>query len=186
MRSLIFIAACGVFSCIMWDLLPCPKIEPMPSAVRAQNLSHWSTIEIPGVSFDLHCRTVGYSPVAVDREILVWIEAVGLMCSLHLCHHDYFAHVPIVTALEWWCQSATSFSLLGYLLLLSSQMLFGGYVILKPLYFLPTCTCIYIQVCQTFFFFFFFFRFMAVLGFFCCAQAFSSCGEWELLSSHDV
>ena len=33
---------------------------------------------------------------------------------------------------------------------------------------------------------FFFFRFMAVLGFFCCAQAFSSCGEWELLSSHDV
>ena len=64
-------------------------------------------------------------------------------------------------------------------------MLFGGYVILKPLYFLPTCTCIYIQVCQIFFFFFFF-KFLAVLGFCCCAQAFFSCGEWGLLSSRDV
>ena len=59
-------------------------------------------------------------------------------------------------------------------------------MLLKPLYFLPTCTCIYIQVCQTFFFFFFFFKFLAVLGFCCCAQAFFSCGEWGLLSSRDV
>ena len=33
---------------------------------------------------------------------------------------------------------------------------------------------------------FFFFQVHGCSGFFCCAQAFSSCGEWELLSSHDV
>ena len=32
----------------------------------------------------------------------------------------------------------------------------------------------------------FFFKFLAVLGFCCCAQAFFSCGEWGLLSSRDV
>ena len=34
-------------SCGMWDLLPCPGIEPWPPALGAWNLSHWTTREVP-------------------------------------------------------------------------------------------------------------------------------------------
>ena len=31
----------------MWDLVPGPGIEPLPSALGAQRLSHWTTRESP-------------------------------------------------------------------------------------------------------------------------------------------
>ena len=34
-------------SCGMWDLVPSPGIEPWPPALGAQNLSHWTTREVP-------------------------------------------------------------------------------------------------------------------------------------------
>ena len=30
-----------------WDLVLCPGIEPKPPALGAQNLSHWTTREVP-------------------------------------------------------------------------------------------------------------------------------------------
>ena len=38
----VFIVACRIFSCGMWDLVPWPEIEPM--------LSIWSTREVPNFS----------------------------------------------------------------------------------------------------------------------------------------
>ena len=52
----VLVAACGIFdlccgrrtlSCNMWDLVPWPGIEPGPSALGAQSLSHWTTREVP-------------------------------------------------------------------------------------------------------------------------------------------
>ena len=44
------LAALGL-SCCMWDLAPCPGIEPRPPALGAQSLSHWTTREVPGGLF---------------------------------------------------------------------------------------------------------------------------------------
>ena len=85
-----------------------------------------------GFSFDVHCRIVGHSPVAIERPILISVRL--LMCSLHLCHHDYFGPATMVTAQNsWWCQLAMSFSLLGCSVLLLRQILSGGckHMILK-------------------------------------------------------
>ena len=40
------LAALGL-SCCMWDLAPCPGIEPRPPALGALSLSHWTTREVP-------------------------------------------------------------------------------------------------------------------------------------------
>ena len=45
----IFIMACGLFSCGIWDLILWPGIEPGPLALGAQRLSHWTTGEVPTV-----------------------------------------------------------------------------------------------------------------------------------------
>ena len=37
-------AACG-------NLVPGPGIEPMPRALEAQNLNHWTTREVPGMFY---------------------------------------------------------------------------------------------------------------------------------------
>ena len=43
----IFVAACGLLSYGMWDLVPRPGIEPRPPALGAQSLNHWTTSEVP-------------------------------------------------------------------------------------------------------------------------------------------
>ena len=55
-----FVAACVIFSCGMrtfswgmWNLVPWPGMEPGPPALGAQSLSHWTTREVPVVSFYL-------------------------------------------------------------------------------------------------------------------------------------
>ena len=40
-------AACGVFSCGMWDLDSWPGIEPGPPELGTRSLSHWTTREDP-------------------------------------------------------------------------------------------------------------------------------------------
>ena len=40
-------AACGIFSCSMWDLVPWPGIEPGPLALGAQSLSDWTIRKSP-------------------------------------------------------------------------------------------------------------------------------------------
>ena len=44
--SSIFVVACRVFSCGMWDLVPRPGMEPKPPALGAWCLSHWITREV--------------------------------------------------------------------------------------------------------------------------------------------
>ena len=43
----IFSYSMPTFSCSMLDLVPQPGIEPGPSALGAQNLSHWTTRKGP-------------------------------------------------------------------------------------------------------------------------------------------
>ena len=43
----VLVAACGIFSCCMWDLIPWPGIEPRPPTLGARSLSHWTTREVP-------------------------------------------------------------------------------------------------------------------------------------------
>ena len=40
-----------ISSCCMWDLVPRPGMEPGPLALGVQSLSHWTTREVPHLSF---------------------------------------------------------------------------------------------------------------------------------------
>ena len=44
---LIFLAACRIFNCGMWDLVPLPGFEPGATALGAQNLSHQKSPPFP-------------------------------------------------------------------------------------------------------------------------------------------
>ena len=46
-RFSVFVAAHGVFSRGMWDLVPWPGVEPRPPELGAWSLSHWTTREDP-------------------------------------------------------------------------------------------------------------------------------------------
>ena len=39
-------AACGIFSCSTWDLVPWPGIKPWPPALGARSLSQWTIREV--------------------------------------------------------------------------------------------------------------------------------------------
>ena len=43
----ILVVACGLFSCGVWDLVPCLGIKPEPLALGARSLSHWTTRQVP-------------------------------------------------------------------------------------------------------------------------------------------
>ena len=45
-RSSIFLTACGIFCCGMWDLVPWSGIKPGPPALGVQSLSHWTHREV--------------------------------------------------------------------------------------------------------------------------------------------
>ena len=45
--GLVSVAALGIFSYGMWDLVPWPGIEPGTPALGAGTLSHWTTREVP-------------------------------------------------------------------------------------------------------------------------------------------
>ena len=42
----VLIAAHGIFSCNMWDLVPQPGIKPRPLALGVCRLRHWTTREV--------------------------------------------------------------------------------------------------------------------------------------------
>ena len=42
-----------IFSCDVWYLVPWPGIKPGPPALGAWSFSHWTTREVPQISFDL-------------------------------------------------------------------------------------------------------------------------------------
>ena len=41
------VEALGIFSFCMWNLVPWPRVELWPCALRAWSLSHWTTREVP-------------------------------------------------------------------------------------------------------------------------------------------
>ena len=47
----VLVAAHGIFSCGMWDLVPWPGIEPWAPALGAWSLSHWTTRDVPEITF---------------------------------------------------------------------------------------------------------------------------------------
>ena len=47
--SLIFVAACNIFSCSMCDLVPLSGIKPRASELGTQSFSLWTTREVPTI-----------------------------------------------------------------------------------------------------------------------------------------
>lgn len=45
------VVLCDIFSCSLWDLAPCPGMEPRPPTVGAQSLSHQTTRDITRIIF---------------------------------------------------------------------------------------------------------------------------------------
>lgn len=61
-KIFIFIAACKLLSCSMYNLVPWPRFEPSFPALGAQSLSHWITRDIPAFDFYSLSSTLQLSP----------------------------------------------------------------------------------------------------------------------------
>ena len=46
----LFLSVLGL-CCSMWDLVPLPRIEPVPPTLGALNLSYWTTRDVPAHDF---------------------------------------------------------------------------------------------------------------------------------------
>ena len=69
-------------SCGMWDLVPQPRIEPRPPALRAQSLSH-GTGEVPPLSFYISRSTsFFFRKCSYGKYFSLW-ETCGLCCPCH-------------------------------------------------------------------------------------------------------
>ena len=62
----IFSCDIWVLSCNMWDPVPCTGIEPGPTALGAWSSSHWTTREVPVISWS--CRH-GFYPKKPKRHL---------------------------------------------------------------------------------------------------------------------
>ena len=69
--SSVFIVACRIFSCGMWDLVPWPRIEPRPPALGARSLSHWTTISLNKIF--LFLNLFPYYLGTLSSETKMWI-----------------------------------------------------------------------------------------------------------------
>ncbi|XP_042110567.1 WW domain-binding protein 4 isoform X3 [Ovis aries] len=67
--------------CSTWGPVPQPRIEPGPSALGTQSLSHWTAREVPGL---------GFNPGNITA-IMVWLTKLfnfSLRLSLRLCKNN--------------------------------------------------------------------------------------------------
>ena len=85
-----------IFSCSMWDLVPWPRIKPMPHASGAQSLSHWTTREVPiGLLWRLDWVT--------DRSNCLLPNRSNCLISINNGHSYYTekAMAPHSSTLAW-------------------------------------------------------------------------------------
>ena len=102
----IFIVACRIFGCGIWDLVPWPGIEPGPLALGALSLNHWSTRRVPRISlsplFIPFPPGANFLPCVFPRALrsgsvvqgsLYRIQAYALFTvfSLLLCSHTHWS-----------------------------------------------------------------------------------------------
>ena len=73
LRTSIPVAACGISSCSQWDLVPRPGMKPRPLALGAQNLSHWTTREVPHLGA-LKQRPTKHGSQSVANQRVVHLE----------------------------------------------------------------------------------------------------------------
>ena len=76
---LMYLAALGL-SCSLWCVVPLPGIEPGPSALGVQSLSHWTTRDVPW-SFLIRPK-MGPSP-AESWHSTVWVDTMQRDQGLH-------------------------------------------------------------------------------------------------------
>ena len=76
MSSSFFVVACGIFSCGVWDLVPCQGLNLGPLHWE-QSLGHWTTREV------LPCFIL--NPVCLGTQLFSGTVSTG--CSLSLAAH---------------------------------------------------------------------------------------------------
>ena len=89
----VLVAACGIsvftvalriFSCSMWDLVPCPGIEPGPPALEAWSLSHQTTREVPTLETGLR-STLGKEVRDLRHRLEEWHFKGSRALTGHRC-----------------------------------------------------------------------------------------------------
>ena len=109
---LTYLAALGLL-CGMWDLVPCPGIEPRPLVLGAQCLTHWMTREVP-----THCLLNSHTSFRIQNKCHVrkTPNLVRFLCFIseediclffrkyrswsvyiNLCHHTFIICLPLST-----------------------------------------------------------------------------------------
>ena len=77
------VAACGIFSCGMWDLVPWPGIKPEPPTLGLQSLSHWTTTEVPWCLLTLWSKGTSLSLTQV------WVQLLNLKRACFFTHSTF-------------------------------------------------------------------------------------------------
>ena len=85
-------------SCSMWGLVPQPRIEPRPSALRVWSLSHWTTREVPRFYlFKVNIYSIGVGQVQCcpnNTVITVLIIMTLRVCKMLSNHRAIGFHCP--------------------------------------------------------------------------------------------
>ena len=116
----VFVAACGIFRCRTWDLVPWPGIKPAPPALWVWGLSHCTARDIPGlphfwwswqfvavlVTYFVRCPSVGIHLIffLIIRVRLQIIEKKIMGCGVN-CRFLHLTHLIQGASLntDYWC-----------------------------------------------------------------------------------
>ena len=87
------VAACGLLvAACMQDLVPRPRIEPRPPALRARSVTHWTTREVPLLLL-LNCTVLhAWGGGRVSYPCILQTQ-----CALHFC----FLFIYVIHNISW-------------------------------------------------------------------------------------
>ena len=83
------LVVCGMFTCSMWNLVPCPGIEPRLPALGVRSLSHWTAREVPGF--------LVYVTLWNLHIVNVFLSGDKAMEESHLPHPSFIIFAPLIT-----------------------------------------------------------------------------------------
>ena len=95
----------GSFSCGMWDLVLWSMINPRPSALGAQSLSHWTTREVPNpllkADNEMEKAMAPHSSTLAWR--IPWTEELGRLQSIGSLGvgHNWATSLSLFTFMHW-------------------------------------------------------------------------------------
>ena len=92
----IFVAARGIFSCGMWDLVPHPGTEPRPPELGARSLTHWTTREVPPSVINCISYSTGVPGKLRERTVSIdWRSKISCPLFTEAVNYHWTSHFEL-------------------------------------------------------------------------------------------